>query len=142
MEPIPARLSATYRGPFRHTITFLSHPVAGTSLLPFLHEGGCGCMPGRRNRTSSLPSHSTRHFRPTVTMQPHGTSSHKMNLSVILVTNTQVFSWRCHGVNVMKASFKMGRVSLDAVFRAHFVCDSLLGSPAAISSLVTTLLVL
>jgi hypothetical protein len=50
----------------------------------------------------------------------------KMNLSVILARNAQVFSGRY-------PSFMMGRVSTDAIYRVHFVVGFLLGSPAAIS---------
>jgi hypothetical protein len=56
-----------------------------------------------------------------------------MNTSVILATNTQVIIERHPRVIVTRASFKMRRVSPDAICRMNFGDGSLLGSPAMIS---------
>jgi hypothetical protein len=60
-----------------------------------------------------------------------------MSSSVISATNTQISSGRRPRVSVTKASFRIGRVSPDAVCRAHLVDGSLWGSPAAMSGLMT-----
>jgi hypothetical protein len=48
----------------------------------------------------------------------------RMDSSVIFVTNTQVVSGRRPRVSFTKVSFKMGRVSSDAVCRAHRLSGS------------------
>lgn len=104
LKPIPARLSTTFRDPFRCTTMTLPHWAADTSLLPFLHGGESGRASGRRSGTSSFSSHNTRRFRSTAASQACRTSSPKMNSLVILATNTQVFSGTHPRVSVMKAS--------------------------------------
>lgn len=58
-------------------------------------------------------------------------SSPRVNLLVILGTDTQVVSGRHPGVSVTNASFKIGKFPLSAVRRANFMGSSLSGSPAA-----------
>jgi hypothetical protein len=47
------------------------------------------------------------------------TSSPKINLSVVLVTNTLVVSGRCPNINSTDTSFKMGRVLPEAMCRMY-----------------------
>jgi hypothetical protein len=138
LESVPARLSTTSRGPFIRTAMTLPHQAADTSLLPFLHGGERRRTPGHRSGTFSLPSHSTRQFRSKAASRACRTLSPKMKSSVILVTNTQVFSGRHPRLNVTKASFNMGMVSLRCRLQGiHRGWLSLSGSPAAMSGLAT-----
>jgi hypothetical protein len=59
-----------------------------------------------------------------------------MSSSVISTTNIQIYTVRHPRVSATKA-FKMGRVSPDAVFKAHFVDGYLSGSPVLMCGLTT-----
>jgi hypothetical protein len=66
-------------------------------------------------------------------------SSPIVDSSVILVMNIQVVSVCCHRVNVIEASFKIGRVSPDNICRMSFVGGSLSGSPDVMSDLAVVM---
>jgi hypothetical protein len=74
-------------------------------------------------------------LRLTAWAMARPSSSPKMNLLVILGTNTQVISGHCPSVNSINVSFKMGMVSPEAMCRMYGLVSSFLGSHAVMSSL-------